>query len=208
MGRSSERTWLVGILRHKILDHLRKVRRDPAVGTNGSANGTSDSTFDRRGHWRVGPAYWGRDPSSEMETRGFGCLLRVSFQAPAGDSPTRSSSVNSTAGAEEVQEILGITPANFWKRLHRRVCAWTVPRVRLVSAPEEHIFTERSVPLMSRLKTFWCLLNLPCDGMSRLASESLDRDLGRMERVGCGRICSTAPPAAGFSGRSSSCGAR
>jgi hypothetical protein len=34
---------------------------------------------------------------------------------------------------------------------------------------------------MSRLKTFWCLLNLPCDGMSRLASESLDRDLGRME---------------------------
>ena len=36
---------------------------------------------------------------------------------------------------------------------------------------------------MSRLKTFWCLLNLPCDGMSRLASESLDRDLGRMERV-------------------------
>jgi predicted anti-sigma-YlaC factor YlaD len=36
---------------------------------------------------------------------------------------------------------------------------------------------------MRRLKTFWCLLNLPCDGMSRLASESLDRDLGRMERV-------------------------
>ena len=36
---------------------------------------------------------------------------------------------------------------------------------------------------MSRLKTFWCLLNLPCDGMSRLASESLDRDLGRMEWV-------------------------
>ena len=36
---------------------------------------------------------------------------------------------------------------------------------------------------MSRLKTLWCLLNLPCEGMSRLASESLDRDLGRLERV-------------------------
>ncbi len=36
---------------------------------------------------------------------------------------------------------------------------------------------------MSRLKTLWCLLNLPCEGMSRLASESLDRELGRLEWV-------------------------
>jgi predicted anti-sigma-YlaC factor YlaD len=36
---------------------------------------------------------------------------------------------------------------------------------------------------MSRVKAFWCLLNLPCEGMSRLASESLDRDLGSLERV-------------------------
>jgi hypothetical protein len=36
--------------------------------------------------------------------------------------------------------------------------------------------------LMSRLKWLWCLLNLSCEGMSRLASESLDRDLGRLER--------------------------
>ena len=30
-GRSSERTWLVGILRHKIYDHLRKTCRERAV---------------------------------------------------------------------------------------------------------------------------------------------------------------------------------
>jgi predicted anti-sigma-YlaC factor YlaD len=36
---------------------------------------------------------------------------------------------------------------------------------------------------MSRLIEIWRLLNLPCEGMSRLASESLDRDLGRLERV-------------------------
>jgi hypothetical protein len=41
---------------------------------------------------------------------------------------------------------------------------------------------ERSVLFMSRLMAFWRLLNLPCQGMSRLASESLDRDLGRLER--------------------------
>ena len=36
---------------------------------------------------------------------------------------------------------------------------------------------------MSHLKTLWRLLNLPCEGMSRLASESVDRDLGRLERI-------------------------
>ena len=36
---------------------------------------------------------------------------------------------------------------------------------------------------MSRLKTIWRLLNLPCRDMTRLASESLDRDLGRLERI-------------------------
>src|SRR6266404_8706380 len=30
-GRSSDRTWLVGILRHKICDHLRKTCRERAV---------------------------------------------------------------------------------------------------------------------------------------------------------------------------------
>jgi hypothetical protein len=36
---------------------------------------------------------------------------------------------------------------------------------------------------MSRVRTIWRLLNLPCEGMSRLASRSLDCDLGSMERI-------------------------
>jgi hypothetical protein len=36
---------------------------------------------------------------------------------------------------------------------------------------------------MSRLRTIWLLLNLPCEGIARLASESLDRDLDLMERI-------------------------
>src|SRR5262245_39667795 len=36
---------------------------------------------------------------------------------------------------------------------------------------------------MTRLKTLWCLLNMPCEGMSRLTSESHDRELGRLERI-------------------------
>jgi hypothetical protein len=36
---------------------------------------------------------------------------------------------------------------------------------------------------MGRLRTIWRLLNLPCEDLSRLASESLDRDLDLVERV-------------------------
>jgi hypothetical protein len=36
---------------------------------------------------------------------------------------------------------------------------------------------------MRQLRAIWHLLNLPCEGMSRLASESLDRELGLMERL-------------------------
>jgi predicted anti-sigma-YlaC factor YlaD len=35
---------------------------------------------------------------------------------------------------------------------------------------------------MNRLKAIWRLLNLTCQDMTHLASESLDRDLGRLER--------------------------
>jgi predicted anti-sigma-YlaC factor YlaD len=36
---------------------------------------------------------------------------------------------------------------------------------------------------VKRLKECWHLLNLPCDGVTRLASDSLDRDLTRLERL-------------------------
>jgi predicted anti-sigma-YlaC factor YlaD len=36
---------------------------------------------------------------------------------------------------------------------------------------------------MTGIKALWRLLTLPCEGMTRLASESLDRDLTRLERV-------------------------
>ena len=94
------------------------------AGNGVSANGMSESPFDRRGHWRVGPARWGSDPSSEMETREFwdvfhGCLSKL----PNGLADAFWLRELDGLGAEEVQQVLGITPANLWKRLHRaRVC--------------------------------------------------------------------------------------
>jgi RNA polymerase sigma factor (sigma-70 family) len=92
-GRSSERTWLVGILRHMIMDHLRRVRREPPAGNGVSANGMSEPPLD------VFNACLSKLPQG---------LADAFFLRELDD-----------LGADEVQQILGITPANLWKRLHR-----------------------------------------------------------------------------------------
>jgi RNA polymerase sigma-70 factor (ECF subfamily) len=119
-GRSSERTWLIGILRHKIIDHLRRAGRELAAGNGAPPDGADRPPFDHRGHWRVGPASWAGDPSRELVTREFWdvfgrCLSRL----PQGLADAFFLRELDGLGAAEVQQILGISPANFWKRLHR-----------------------------------------------------------------------------------------
>src|ERR1051325_3647445 len=54
-GRGSERTWMVGILKHKIMDHFRKLDREAPIG-EGSDEGPEHNEFFERsdewqGHW-------------------------------------------------------------------------------------------------------------------------------------------------------------
>jgi RNA polymerase sigma-70 factor (ECF subfamily) len=121
-GRSSERTWLIGILRHKILDHFRKAGRERALFGAGPVelDAAADSEFDHRGRWKTIPGSWAGEPSRALETREFWetfseCLSRL---------PPRLADaffLREVDGleAEEVQHLLGIRPANLWARLHR-----------------------------------------------------------------------------------------
>ena len=116
-GRSSERTWLVGILKHKIADHYRRSAR--GVESRPGADPTS-ADFDRRGHWRVGPASWGGDPGRDLEAREFwdafgGCLAKL----PRGLADAFLLRELDGLSSAEVQQQLGITPENLWTRLHR-----------------------------------------------------------------------------------------
>src|SRR5271156_3210944 len=48
-GRSSERTWLVGILKHRIVDHLRRTTSELAASGECSSRPIDDPAFDARG---------------------------------------------------------------------------------------------------------------------------------------------------------------
>jgi RNA polymerase sigma-70 factor (ECF subfamily) len=118
-GRSAERTWLIGILKHKLIDHVRRQLRERPL-TPDTGVDRPDELFDRRGHWKVSPGSWGHDPQALVERAEFRdvlarCLRRL---------PARVAQVFWLREAEEVEtaelcERLKITPVNAWAILHR-----------------------------------------------------------------------------------------
>jgi RNA polymerase sigma-70 factor (ECF subfamily) len=48
-GRSAERTWFVGILKHKIVDYLRRQGRERAAKAGNSSSEMSEELFDKKG---------------------------------------------------------------------------------------------------------------------------------------------------------------
>jgi RNA polymerase sigma-70 factor (ECF subfamily) len=68
-GRGSERTWLVGILKHKIIDHFRRVGREAPIGEESDDGPEHREFFERpepwQGHWNSerAPNDWHATPA-------------------------------------------------------------------------------------------------------------------------------------------------
>jgi RNA polymerase sigma-70 factor (ECF subfamily) len=81
-GKSSPRTWLTAILKHKIIDELRRSRRLPRSDEPLSSEPAIEKLFDRRGHWKTAPGRWGDEPGAILDRREFWevlgqCVLRL-----------------------------------------------------------------------------------------------------------------------------------
>ena len=124
-GRSSERSWLVGIMKHKIVDQFRKtVRETPTEDLDRAGLAREpEGDFDEHGHWKLdgsAPRAWPDSPSLELERRQFWETL----QGCLGSLPPRMAQVFTLRevdelSAEEVCEALKISQANLWVLLHR-----------------------------------------------------------------------------------------
>ena len=71
-GKSSHQTWLTGILKHKIIDAMRrKSREQPLISGDGESDADAiDALFKEDGHWRQFPASWG-NPERALEDKKF-----------------------------------------------------------------------------------------------------------------------------------------
>jgi len=119
-GSSSARTWLIGILKHKIVDLIRKENREQPIDEIDTFESPEETVFDRKGHWRVKPVEWQIHPGKILEQKEF---MAVLFQC-LEHLPDRLhrlfvlrelENINST----EICKELEITSTNLWVMLHR-----------------------------------------------------------------------------------------
>jgi RNA polymerase sigma-70 factor (ECF subfamily) len=117
-GDSSEKTWLVGILKHKILDHYRRSHR----GINKALDSTPDMDqfFDSTGHWREMPQHWGKNPETLLRNKEFVAVLYNCVDA-LPERQKRVFVMRELDGieGEEISKVLGVTATNLWVMLHR-----------------------------------------------------------------------------------------
>jgi len=76
---SSEKTWMIGILKHKIMDYFRSHAREQAVNAGEDALEHDDSLFDDSGHWRNPMSAW-NDPHQALENQDFLSILEACIE--------------------------------------------------------------------------------------------------------------------------------
>jgi len=125
-GEADERTWLLAILKRKIIDQLRRKGRESSFTSIDKPDEWINDLFDQRERWRVAPGNWERGPGAAMERAEFWGV----FSLCLGKLPRRMAEVFSQREidqlhAEEICKDLAITPTNLWVILYRaRLRLW------------------------------------------------------------------------------------
>ncbi len=119
-GRAEPRTWLIGILKNKLVDHLRKWGREESFDATLVDDDTWAGKFDPTGHWQQTPAHW-REPAFLVENAELGAIMTTCIERlPEKYRMLFVLREVDGMGSEELLELLGIsTAANLWVMLSR-----------------------------------------------------------------------------------------
>ncbi len=119
-GRSSIKTWLIAILKRKIVDHYRQKSNRQTTDDIETIANRVDALFDDTGHWKVKPNEWTVNPGLAYEQQEF---MDVLYRCLA-ELPTRLSEIFMLREFEELStsdicKQLSITESNNWVMLYR-----------------------------------------------------------------------------------------
>jgi RNA polymerase sigma-70 factor (ECF subfamily) len=121
-GRSSLRTWLTGILKHKIVDAIRRRQREPLLEASLPDEldlDDVDGLFRRGGAWDDAPADWG-DPEAALGRQEFLAVLDQCLGLlPANTARVFLMREVMGMSTDEICKELGISPNNLWVILYR-----------------------------------------------------------------------------------------
>lgn len=109
-GRSNERTWLIGILKNKLVDYLRKSVRERPLAELAGTESEIDALFDANDddHWKKPPADWA-NPTRALEQKQFWKIFIECIEAlPVRQAQAFSLCELEGLEGEEACKVLGI----------------------------------------------------------------------------------------------------
>ena len=121
-GKSSLKTWLTGILKHKIADAIRRRARSPVFASleEECRIDDFDALFDETGHWENPPADWGTDPESQLSQQQFFDVMQLCLEnLPPNTARAFMMREVMELDADEICRELTITSNNLWVILYR-----------------------------------------------------------------------------------------
>lgn len=121
-ARSQLKTWLIGILKHKIIDSMRQRQRELTLDS-GSDDDNADPlehmAFKTDGHFAEKPADWG-NPEQDLKSRQFFAILEAcTDKLPAVQGRLFLMREWLEMSSEEICKELALTPTNLYVQLHR-----------------------------------------------------------------------------------------
>jgi RNA polymerase sigma-70 factor (ECF subfamily) len=118
-GRANLRTWLTGILKHKIVDAIRKAGREVQAGGGEDGAEEFDALFDERGHWSQPPDAW-EHPEGALEQKQFlAALEKCLAKLPARTAQVFMMREHLGLETAEICKELAITATHCWVMLYR-----------------------------------------------------------------------------------------
>lgn len=129
-GRSAEKSWLTGILKHKILDYYRKASRETSFT---DLEFYQDEESDRfipeglfKGGWihetgrDLGPMEWSTDPGASLDSAAFWKAFHdCSNKLPRNIATVFTMREVDGVESKEICQTLNISESNLWVMLHR-----------------------------------------------------------------------------------------
>ena len=119
-GRSSIKTWLIAILKRKIVDHYRRASNRQVTDDIEAIANNVDNMFNDTGHWRVAPNEWTVKPDEAYEQQEFMDVLYKCLSTL----PSRLAEIFMLREFEEMStklicKKLSISESNSWVMLYR-----------------------------------------------------------------------------------------
>ncbi|NQX42433.1 RNA polymerase sigma-70 factor, ECF subfamily [Pedobacter steynii] len=125
-GKSDPKSWLFGILRHKVMDYHRQKYKNPGIVALAAIEGRTEALFgtlfNTHEEWNAteSPQPWQEEPAHLLDNPDFNEALQDCLKKlPLNWFSAIQLKFLEEKKPDQVCQELGVTPTNYWQIIHR-----------------------------------------------------------------------------------------